>query len=221
MANLTKTQLEALWVQAGGSQATADVAGAIALAESKGDVSAVDNTFYKAKANYHDPSPGVAREYSLGLWQINQLAHPTYDEATLLSANGNASAALAIYTANGNFDAWTTFTRGLYRPYLDDVIGGALGTGSGQPSTPGTPTQPAVPRLKGFPTPPKVSPNFFGDPDAAVAVVANAAKNGIQANVPASVTGAWETLRTAMGVTVPTNVNRQIAASRALTKVVV
>lgn len=220
MANLTKTELEALWEQVGGSAATADVASAVALAESRGDVQAVDNTFYAAKAGFHQPSPGAEREYSLGLWQINQLAHPTYDEATLLSANGNAAAALAISNEGADFGQWSTFVSGAYRAFLEDVIGGALGTGSGQPPTPGTTTPPALPRLKGFATPPKVSPNFFSDPLTAVEIVLNQQAQAAAGVVPASVTGAWQMLTTAMGVTVPANVNRQIAASQAFAKIV-
>src|SRR5690348_12608829 len=118
MAVLTHAQLEALWIFAGGSNATADTAAAIAQAESGGNTAAILNTAYPKLPGYHPPSAGALPEYSVGLWQINELAHPSYTTATLLSQIGNANAAVAISSGGASFSAWSTYQNGAYRNYL-------------------------------------------------------------------------------------------------------
>lgn len=194
MAILDKTALEALWIQAGGTPGTADVASAIALAESKGDTAAIDNTNYPRRPNYHPAPPGSSKEFSVGLWQINLLAHPTYTQADMLVALKNAQAAVAISNKGADFGAWSTYTNHAYRAYLEDVIGGALATGSGQPQTP--PPTPA----------PKVSPPVAGPGKPPPAT----------ADVPADVFLTWAGLRSTLGVGVPQRINRARAAAKAM-----
>ena len=128
MATLTHAGLEALWTEAAGAPQFADTAAAIAQAESGGDPSRIDNTRYPNRAGYHTPSPGAQPEYSVGLWQINLLAHPQYTQAQMLDPIQNANAAVAISNNGQDFGAWTTYTDGAYRQFLQSG-----GTPAGQP----------------------------------------------------------------------------------------
>ena len=130
MPVLSHSQLEQLWVLAGGSQATADTAAAIAQAESGGNTSAILNTAYPKLPGYHAPGPGALPEYSVGLWQINELAHPTYTTTQLLTPVGNANAAAKIANGGASFSAWSTFKNGAYKNYLTSG-----GTPTPQPGT--------------------------------------------------------------------------------------
>jgi len=124
MANLSKSQLEALWVKAGGPRAQAQVAAAIALAESGGSPTA---------RNPEGP------EHAEGAWQIKgQLVRGNPFSPEVSAAN-----AVAKYKAGG-FKEWTTFTSGAYKKYL----------GSGSSSTPelieGESSIPVVGAVGGF-----------------------------------------------------------------------
>lgn len=94
----SKTQLETLWVLAGGNPALANTMARIALAESGGNVDA------------HNAS-GAS-----GLWQImvpsNNWAIPG-GASNVYNAMDNARAAVAIYKAQG-LHAWSTYTSGAY-----------------------------------------------------------------------------------------------------------
>ena len=118
MATISHADLESLWVLAGGTQATADTAAAIAQAESGGITSRINNTAYPNLPGYHPVAPGNLPEYSVGLWQINTLAHPQYSVAQLLTPLGNAQAARAISSDGTKWGQWSTFTHDLYQPYL-------------------------------------------------------------------------------------------------------
>lgn len=118
MAVLTHTQLETLWTLAGGSRATADTAAAIAQAESGGNTDAILNTAYPKLPGYRPPGAGASPEYSVGLWQINELAHPQYATAQLLTQTGNANAAVAVANGGASFSPWSTYTSGAYRQFL-------------------------------------------------------------------------------------------------------
>jgi len=120
-AALSHAQLVALWEANGGPAASADVAAAIAQAESGGDPSVIDNTAYPTRAGYHAPSAGAQPEYSVGLWQINLVAHPGYSEASMLTPAGNAAAAVAISSGGLDFSAWTTYVDGAYLPFLSSA----------------------------------------------------------------------------------------------------
>ena len=140
MAVLTHSQLESLWVIAGGTEATADTAAAIAQAESGGNTSAILNTAYPQLPGYRPPSSGALREYSVGLWQVNTLAHPQYSTALLLQPVGNANAAVAIASGGASFSAWSTYKSGAYKQFLTSggTPGPQPGPASPAPSGPET-----------------------------------------------------------------------------------
>ena len=131
-ASLSHAQLEALWTANGGPAASSDVAAAVAQAESGGDPSKINNTAYATRPGYHAPSAGAQPEYSVGLWQINLVAHPGYTEAAMLTPAGNAAAAVAISASGTSFAAWTTYVDGAYIPFLTTAA----------PSPPAGPTGP-------------------------------------------------------------------------------
>lgn len=83
-------QLEQLWVQAGGSSATAPIAAAVALAESGGNPSSI--------------SP--SGDY--GLWQINSSNFGEYalDSQTALNPLANARTAIAMSGNGANWACW-------------------------------------------------------------------------------------------------------------------
>ena len=85
--------LEALWEDAGGSQATAFIAAEIAMAESGGDQYALSPT----------------DDY--GYWQINASHGPAM---ATFNALGNAQAAIAISDNGTDWDPWTTYVTGAY-----------------------------------------------------------------------------------------------------------
>jgi len=93
------TQLEQLWVNAGGDKFIAPVMAAIALAESGG-------------------SPGATgknpNSTDRGLWQINS-SHGYGNKS--YNPQENAKEAVSIYRTQG-LTAWTTFTKGTYLKYL-------------------------------------------------------------------------------------------------------
>lgn len=83
------------------------VATAIAIAESQGNPQA------------HNPGNGTTDiEDSYGLWQINVLAHPSYDKKRLYDPGYNATAMFNISSAGTNWNPWGTYTSGEYRQYI-------------------------------------------------------------------------------------------------------
>ena len=194
MANLNLTQLELLWEGAGGPRGAEATAAAIALAESGGDPSKIDNTEYAARPGFHEPVAGAEPEYSVGLWQINLLAHPEYTEAEMLDPAQNAAAAVKISGNGGSFSQWTTYTNGAYRTYL------------GQP-------QPHVP------PPPRVSPAVAG-----AGVQFGAAGGGVfdpgtdAYTAPDDIFKSWVGVAAALSWGIPHHTNRAIAASRRFTQ---
>jgi hypothetical protein len=109
-------KLKTLAKQAGFPEGELDTAAAIAMAESGGDPGAL-NAVPGANAK------GRLPERSVGLWQINVLAHPEFDEATLRNPEENARAALAVFRkAGGSWRPWGTYTtsdpRLSYRRFL-------------------------------------------------------------------------------------------------------
>lgn len=133
---LSYAQLEGLWVNAGGSAATAPVAAAIAMAESGGNPTS------------HNPRPP---DDSYGLWQINMLGSmgparraqyglksntDLYDPAT------NARVAVIMSNKGANFRPWSTFTNGMYKKYVNggtapDLNAPSPGPGVGGSGDPG------------------------------------------------------------------------------------
>jgi len=123
MAKLSRDEIASLARSAGFSGGDVPIAVAVALAESGGDPKS------------HNPTPP---DNSYGLWQINMLGSmgpdrrkrfgiasndALYDPAT------NARAAYSIWKESG-WKAWTTYTRGTYKKYLD-----SNDTGSASPAT--------------------------------------------------------------------------------------
>jgi len=141
VATLSYLQLRALWISAGGSDQTADVAAAVALAESGGcqyalsgpvDVRPVKECSYRATSS----------ENSFGLWQINTLAHLQYAGTNLFDPRINAGAALQISGNGSDWTPWTTYTSGAYRAYLQGPPApapspGNVGTGVATPGRSG------------------------------------------------------------------------------------
>jgi hypothetical protein len=109
---LSNTQIQSLWIQAGGSRALAPTMAAIALAESGGRVSALND----------NPSTG---DYSAGLWQTNyfgSLRGPrtrAYGSPDALRSDPLAAARSAVgIQASQGLSAWSTYTSGAYRSHL-------------------------------------------------------------------------------------------------------
>lgn len=83
------------------------LAAAIAMAESGGRAHAVSR------------SP---RETSVGLWQINILAHKQYSEDYLKNEVDNARAALKISKNGQDWRPWTVYKTGAYKRYLPQGV---------------------------------------------------------------------------------------------------
>lgn len=121
MANLTYSQLEGLWIKAGGKASLAPTMAAIALAESRGN------------PNARNDKDNGGKQSSFGLWQISTGTHavPNSNWADPLT---NAKLAVGKYKSQG-LDAWGTYTSGAFKPYLKNGVPasdpgstGALGT---------------------------------------------------------------------------------------------
>jgi hypothetical protein len=80
-------------MSAGWTSDHAHVAARIAWRESRGNP--------RATAIVTRPRPGNLPERSFGLWQVNTLASPQYDEAALLDPAYNARAAYELWHAHG------------------------------------------------------------------------------------------------------------------------
>lgn len=102
---LNKAGLEALWIQAGGRPAAANMAAAIALAESSGRQDAVN----------YNTNGTVDRGY----WQINSVHGALSTDEPL----ANAKAAVEISNNGTDWSPWTTYTSGAYVPYLGQQPG--------------------------------------------------------------------------------------------------
>lgn len=120
--HLTFAQLEALWINNGGSKALAPTMAAIALAESSGNPAATNKT------------DNGGKQTSWGLWQISDGTH-NMPRANILDPNVNAQAAVAKYKSQG-LRAWGTYTSGAYREYLKNGVNpDSSGLPSGSTST--------------------------------------------------------------------------------------
>lgn len=117
MATLTHAELKTAWINAGGNPPEADIAAAIAQAESGG--------CQYAKAGPVDDRPVpqciyrfTRLENSYGLWQINRVAHPDYTASDLYTITGNAVAAVEISRNGLDFTPWTTYRDGAFNAFL-------------------------------------------------------------------------------------------------------
>jgi hypothetical protein len=148
VARFSFQDLKDLWVQAGGNPQYADMAAAVALAESGGDPNSTN-------VNQGGSAPGSLDK---GLWQINNYYHPsqsTYDPLQ------NARGAVQISQNGTNWRGWCT-------AYSDGRCGGTfLGAGSPAlrylPSGSSTGTTPAPATLAAVPVPDPTNPaSVFG-----------------------------------------------------------
>ena len=89
------------------------LAAAVAMAESSGDPA--------AKRVVTTTGPDHLPERSFGLWQVNTLAHPEFDETELLDPDYNARAALLIAQGPKGWNAWSTYTSGAYLRHMGDA----------------------------------------------------------------------------------------------------
>lgn len=105
-------QLEALWIQAGGSQAAAPMAAAVALAESSGNPT-------EDVVNTGGAYPG---SHDRGLWQMNSVAHS--EVSNPFDPLANARAAVRISNNGANWRPWCSAWSN------NDCSGTYLGNGS-------------------------------------------------------------------------------------------
>ena len=116
MAKLTFGQIEQLWVGNGGNPALAPQMAGIALAESGGNTTSLND----------DPNTG---DYSVGLWQINYFngmlnsRTAAYGAPSVLQADPNAQAKAAIDLAGSN-------GQGVFQNWRGDVVGAATKGGT-------------------------------------------------------------------------------------------
>jgi Lysozyme like domain len=96
----TYSQLEGLWINAGGSTALAPLMAAIAMAESGGCSTALN--------------PSGAS----GLWQILGAVNPA-DQNSLFNPAVNAKEAVLKYQTQGP-TAWTTYSSGAYKAFISN-----------------------------------------------------------------------------------------------------
>jgi hypothetical protein len=197
---LTYAQLEGLWNVAGGNPADASTMAAIALAESGGDTTKINNTAYPNLPGYRPPTFPNLPEYSVGLWQINVYAHTNYTAAAMLEPDGNAAAAVSIRNTYPYLDNWSTYTHKTYLQYLQANV------------PPGTPPPPVVAggpgSLNGF-TPPKwVAAKTTGVTDAGGPAIPSGSQGYLQGF-------GW-----ALGHSLPYHLLRAQATTRQLAKIV-
>jgi len=106
---LDHSALMNLWTSSGGNPATANVAAAIAQAESSGRVTVTSS----------NPDGGT----NVGLWQLDTKGKGSgYTVAQLQDPTTNARVAI-MGSANGtNWSAWETFVTGAYKKFLVNII---------------------------------------------------------------------------------------------------
>lgn len=94
---VTPQSIEEAWIKAGGPKNVAPLFVALAYQQS---------SFSTVAQNKKDPGPFG----SVGLWQINSAAHPSYftnGPGSLMTLGGNAAAAVALYKSDG-VQPWAT-----------------------------------------------------------------------------------------------------------------
>jgi hypothetical protein len=106
MTTYSYSQLEGLWVNAGGSKALAPLMAAIAEAESGGNPAAENTT------------DNGGAQTSWGLWQISNGTHAE-PVPNILSPTVNAQQAVAKYQSQG-LGAWGTYTSGAYKAFINN-----------------------------------------------------------------------------------------------------
>ncbi len=122
MAVLTQSSIQQLALNLGMTTGQASIASAIAMAESRGQTDAIN------------PGSRTDPEYSVGLWQINIRAHPSYSVSQMKDPKQNALAMFAISNGGTNWNPWGSYTSGAYKKYLNaiDVSSGSQTFGTTQ-----------------------------------------------------------------------------------------
>lgn len=102
---LSKAQISALWIANGGDPSKANVAAAVAMAESSG----------RTDATSSNPDGGT----NVGLWQLDTRGVGAgYTTAQLQDSATNARVTV-LGSANGtNWSAWQTYVEGTYKQFL-------------------------------------------------------------------------------------------------------
>lgn len=114
MTYYSQSQLYSLAMSVGLPSSAAQIAASIAMAESGGNTNAIN------------PGNGVTDiEYSVGLWQINLLAHPQYTVAQMEDPTSNAKAMSVISNGGTAWGAWGTYNSGAYRKYMNNIVTGS------------------------------------------------------------------------------------------------
>ena len=110
MTDYSYAQLKQLWIANGGSPAVADIAAAVAMAESGGDSSATNSN-----------SDGSTDR---GLWQINSV----HGSLSTFDVTANTKAAIQISNNGKNWSPWVTFVSGAYKKFLSPTTPASTGT---------------------------------------------------------------------------------------------
>lgn len=124
MADYSYAQLKQLWIANGGSPAVADIAAAVAMAESGGDSSASNSN--------------TDGSTDRGLWQINSV----HGSLSTFDVTANTKAAIQISNNGKNWSPWVTFVSGAYKKFLSPTTpasSGALPAGTTSASGIGIP----------------------------------------------------------------------------------
>lgn len=127
--HLSYSQMEQVWIQAGGSPAVAPLMAAIGEAESGGWAGATN------------PTDNNGTQTSWGIWQVSDGTHQWSYGGNPYNPIDNARAAVAKYKSQG-LGAWGTYTSGAYRTFLKGnvppgtgKIPGGSGSGGGNKGT--------------------------------------------------------------------------------------
>jgi Lysozyme like domain len=104
----TYAQLEQLWINNGGTAATAPVAAAIAEAESSGNAAVTSS----------NPDGGT----NVGLWQLDTPGGggAGYTVSQLQDPNTNAAVAVAVSKSGSNWSTWATYASGAYKQFVSN-----------------------------------------------------------------------------------------------------
>lgn len=123
MTKYSYGQIQQIWIQYGGSRATAPLAAAVAMAESEGDSDSIS-------------PPNHDGTVDRGLWQINSKWWPQFSTTDLAT---NARGAVKISQNGTHWGDWTTYNTGAYKKFLSGTaqpspVGGSTPVGAGQTS---------------------------------------------------------------------------------------
>lgn len=127
---MTRSEILELLRRAGFPEESLNVAAAVVQAESRGNPNATSIVTPLQAATWNDEHPGEpkhSQERSFGLFQVNTIAHPEYDEGRLLDPDYNARAAFVLSSGGTNWHPWGTYTAAASDPnsYLHWMPGGS------------------------------------------------------------------------------------------------